>query len=179
MGVDLAPLVAHPHHMVHTAALAAVVQLGRGLRGDFFDLVGGQLVFRLLVARCKEKRLRPALARVLDALFDCGAVPLDRLIDSDLPNLLDPTVEENKPVLRQCVWAWLVRCCDRADPAPDPAAAMAGETPPRSAGRYGGAASGGGERLCGSAALKLQLLALALRGMEQVKRQGRDKSWFG
>jgi hypothetical protein len=91
--MDIAPLVNHPHFMVHTTALEVLVELGRGLRGDFFELVGGNMVFRLLVLRYTQKPLRPRLDGVLDALFNVGALPLDHLIDTDLPNMLDPLYE--------------------------------------------------------------------------------------
>jgi hypothetical protein len=73
--------------------------------------------------------------------------------------------------MRQCIWEWLVRCLDRSEPSPDPQAALEGECPPRATGRYVAtlpAAAGGAERLCGSPALKLRLLGLALKGIEQV-----------
>jgi hypothetical protein len=79
--------------------------------------------------------------------------------------------QENKPIMRQCIWEWLVRCLDRSEPSPDPQAALEGECPPRATGRYVAtlpAAAGGAERLCGSPALKLRLLGLALKGIEQV-----------
>ena len=109
LAVDLEPLVWHAHHMVHTTALAVVKELGRSLRGDFHEQCGGGGVLRLLVMRSAEKKLRPQIHDILDALFASGAVHLGAVADTMLPNLLDLNDEENRPLTRGVVWDWLLR----------------------------------------------------------------------
>jgi hypothetical protein len=66
---DLQPLVLHPHHLVHCAALTTIEALARGLRWRFFDLCEGPDIFRCLLRRTKEKKLRLRIDTLLDTMF--------------------------------------------------------------------------------------------------------------
>ena len=113
---DLYPLITHAHSVVHTTALEVVSLVAEGLRGRFFDLCDGPQQFKVICGRfAKEKKLYDVLHTVLDSFFPL-AVPLGKIADGVLKDLLDPA-KNQEPFARVAIYEFLTRCCERTNTA--------------------------------------------------------------